>query len=333
LTTMIAPTGGLDTVPKLLARNAKTCGGKAAYREKEFGIWQSWTWAEVEEEVNALALGLLALGLNAGDHVAIIGRNRPALYWSMVAAQMCGAVPVPLYQDAVAEEMAYVLDHCGARFVIAEDQEQIDKVLEIQGQLPGLEQMLYYDSRGMRKYDHTALHAYKDVQAEGRAAHERLEPIMADRMQGQGYDTTCVMLYTSGTTGRPKGVVLSNRNIIEASRTSSDFDHLNVGDSVLAYLPMAWVGDFIFSVGQCYWTGFCVACPESEATMQSDLKEIGPSYFFAPPRFFESLLTTVMIRMEDASKGKQRMFRYFMDHAKKVGGKLLDGNRSAGWTN
>ncbi len=325
MTTLIAPTGGLDTVPKLLARNAIKYRDKPAYREKEFGIWQSWSWAEVEDEVKALALGLLALGLNAGDHVAIIGRNRPALYWSMVAAQMVGAVPVPLYQDAVAEEMAYVLDHCGARFVIAEDQEQVDKVLEIQEKLTGLEQIIYYDTRGMRKYDHTALHAYKDVQAEGRAAHERLEPELAQRLQGQDYDTVCVMLYTSGTTGRPKGVVLSNRNIIEASRTSSGFDNLNVGDSVLAYLPMAWVGDFIFSVGQCYWTGFCVACPESPETMQSDLKEIGPSYFFAPPRFFESLLTTVMIRMEDASKGKQRMFKYFMALAKDVGGKLLDG--------
>jgi len=325
LTTPIAPTGGLDTVPKLLARNAKTYGDKPAYREKEFGIWQSWTWSEVQDEITALAHGLLALGLNPGDHVAVIGRNRPALYWSMVSAQMCGAVPVPLYQDAVAEEMAYVLDHCGARFVVAEDQEQVDKVLEVQGKLPGLEQIIYYDTRGMRKYDHTTLHSYRDVQADGRAARDKQAAELAKRMAALNYDSTCVMLYTSGTTGRPKGVVLSNRNIIEASRTSSEFDHLNVGDSVLAYLPMAWVGDFIFSVGQCYWTGFCVSCPESEATMQADLKEIGPSYFFAPPRFFESLLTTVMIRMEDASKSKQRMFKYFMDHSKKVGGKLLDG--------
>ncbi len=325
MTTPIAPTGGLDTVPKLLARNAKTYGDKPAYREKEFGIWQSWTWSEVQDEITALAHGLLALGLNPGDHVAVIGRNRPALYWSMVSAQMCGAVPVPLYQDAVAEEMAYVLDHCGARFVVAEDQEQVDKVLEVQGKLPGLEQIIYYDTRGMRKYDHTTLHSYRDVQADGRAARDKQAAELAKRMAALNYDSTCVMLYTSGTTGRPKGVVLSNRNIIEASRTSSEFDHLNVGDSVLAYLPMAWVGDFIFSVGQCYWTGFCVSCPESEATMQADLKEIGPSYFFAPPRFFESLLTTVMIRMEDASKSKQRMFKYFMDHAKKVGGKLLDG--------
>ena len=323
--TPIAPSGGLDSIPKLLARNAVEYGDRPASREKEFGIWQSWTWAEVNEETRALALGLLALGLNVGDYVAIIGNNRPALYWSMVAAQMCGAVPVPLYQDAVAEEMVYVLEHCAARFVIAEDQEQVDKVMEVADKLPMLEQMVYLDPRGMRKYDHTALRSYADVQAGGRAGRAELEPVLDKRIAALDYDSICVILYTSGTTGRPKGVVLSNRNIIEASRTSSEFDQLNAGDSVLAYLPMAWVGDFIFSIGQCYWNGFCVACPESQETMQADLREIGPSYFFAPPRFFEGLLTTVMIRMEDASKIKQRMFHYFLDVAKRVGGRLLDG--------
>ena len=315
----------LDTFPKLLARNAVKFANTAAYREKEFGIWQSWTWSETKEEIEALALGMLALGLNAGDHVAIIGRNRPYLYWAMTAAQCCGAVPVPLYHDANAEEMAYVLEHCGARFVIVEDQEQVDKVIEAQENLHQIDEIIYLDKRGMRKYDHTHLNAYEDVQAEGRAGHHRLEPIMAERCAALNIDSTCVMLYTSGTTGRPKGVVLSNRNIISAAASSSEFDHLNAGDSVLAYLPMAWVGDFIFSIGQCFWTGFCVACPESPETMQTDLREIGPSYFFAPPRFFEGMLTTVMIRMEDASNFKQRMFKYFMEHAKNVGPDLLDG--------
>ncbi|MGE4611450.1 MAG: AMP-binding protein [Paracoccaceae bacterium] len=315
----------LDTFPKLLARNAVKYADTPAYREKEYGIWQSWTWSEVKDEIESLALGLLALGLNEGDHVAIIGRNRPNLYWAMTAAQCCGAVPVPLYNDANAEEMAYVLEHCGARFVIVEDQEQVDKVIEIKDSAPNVAEIIYLDKRGMRKYDHTHLNAYEDVQAEGHAAHNRLEPIMAERCAKLNADSTCVMLYTSGTTGRPKGVVLSNRNIISTSASSSEFDNLNAGDSVLAYLPMAWVGDFIFSIGQCYWTGFCVACPESPETMQSDLREIGPSYFFAPPRFFEGMLTTVMIRMEDASRFKQRMFKFFMDHAKKVGPAILDG--------
>lgn len=319
------PSGALDSLPGLLARNAREFGDKPANREKEFGIWQSWTWAEVADEVRALALGMLAIDVKPGDHVAIIGRNRPALYWSMVAAQSVGAVPVPLYQDAVAAEMSYVLDHCAARFVVAEDQEQVDKVLEVQENLPGLEQIIYLEPRGMRKYDHSTLHALKDIQDEGRAAHERLEPELSKRLAVQGADTTCVMLYTSGTTGKPKGVVLSNRNIIESVKSAACIDTLSIDDSVLAYMPMAWVGDFIFSIGQCYWTGFCVNCPESAATMQNDLREIGPTYFFAPPRFFEGLLTAVMIRMEDASALKRRMFHYFLSLAKRVGTDLLDG--------
>ncbi len=316
---------GLDTFPKLLARNATQWAKVPAYREKEYGIWQSWSWSEVAEEVNALAMGYVALGLNEGDFVAVIGRNRPYLYWAMLAAQAAGAIPVPLYQDANAEEMAYVLEHCGARFIIAEDQEQVDKVLEIQDQLPNVEQIIYYDKRGMRKYDHTQLTAYDDVQAEGRAGHARLEPVLKERQAKLDENSTCVMLYTSGTTGKPKGVVLSNTNIIASAKASSEFDNLNAGDSVLAYLPMAWVGDFIFSIGQSCWTGFCVACPESPDTMQADLREIGPSYFFAPPRFFEGLLTNVMIRIEDASPMKKKLFHMFMAHAKKVGPDLLDG--------
>ncbi|MBD3677235.1 MAG: AMP-binding protein [Rhodobacteraceae bacterium] len=320
-----AASGALISIPALLARNARDMGDKAAYREKEFGIWQSWTWTETSEEIRALALGLLALGVAKGDYVAIIGRNRPALYWSMVAAQMCGAVPVPLYQDAVAEEMAYVLEHCGARFVIASDQEQVDKVIEIQEKVHCVEHIIYLDPRGLRKYDHTKLHALADVQAEGRAAHERMDKELDDRISAIGYDDTCVMLYTSGTTGRPKGVVLSNRNIIESAKASAEFDDLGPGEEVLAYLPMAWVGDFIFSIGQGFWTGFCVNCPEGESTMATDLREIGPTYYFAPPRVFETILTTVMIRMEDAGRFKKWLFDTFMAHARKVGPDLLDG--------
>nr|WP_325250116.1 AMP-binding protein [Amylibacter sp.] len=317
------PTGEINTIPRLLARNASVYANKPAYREKEFGIWQSWTWSQVSEEVNALALGLLEMGLAEGDHVAIIGRNRPYFYWAMVAIQSCGAVPVPLYRDAVAEEMAYVLDHCSARFVIAEDQEQVDKVLEVGERLPTLEQMIYLDPRGMRKYDRTKLHDYREVQAKGRASD--LQAALESRLAKQDFDTTCIMLYTSGTTGRPKGVVLSNRNIVKSGQAASEFDNLNSDDRVLAYLPMAWVGDYIFTVGQGFWTGFCVACPESPDTMQADLREIGPTYFFAPPRYFEGLLTNVMIRMEDASPRKQRMFKKYMDFARDIGPKLLDG--------
>jgi len=316
---------GLLSLPALLHRNATQFGTAPAYREKEFGIWQSWTWAETEREIEALALGLINLGVNEGDFIAIIGRNRPYLYWSMVAAQMVGAIPVPLYQDAVAEEMAYVLGHCGARFVIASDQEQVDKVIEVQDQLHQFEHLIYLDPRGLRKYDHSHLHQYSHVQEQGRAAHDEFINELKARRDKLDYDSTCVMLYTSGTTGKPKGVVLSNRNVIESARNSADFDHLRRDEDILSYLPMAWVGDFIFSVGQAYWCGFCVNCPESADTMITDLREIGPTYFFAPPRVFETQLTNVMIRMEDAGKLKKGMFHHFMEHARKVGPRILDG--------
>jgi long-chain acyl-CoA synthetase len=313
------------SVPELLHRNATQFASAPAYREKEFGIWQSWTWAQTREEVEALALGLLDMGVNEGDFIAVIGRNRPKLYWSMMAAQMVGAVPVPLYQDAAADEMAYAMAHCGARFVIVGDQEQVDKVLDIQDGLETFEAMIYLDPRGLRKYDHTHLTQYSAVQDAGRSKRAALESEMKSRIAKLNYDSTCVMLYTSGTTGKPKGVVLSNRNVIETSKSSSEFDDLRQSDDILAYLPMAWVGDFIFSVGQALWTGFCTNCPESAETMQLDLREIGPTYYFAPPRVFETQLTNVMIRMEDASKMKRGLFSYFMNVARKVGPSILDG--------
>jgi len=314
-----ASTDELCSIPALLARNVRLYGDKPAYREKEFGIWQCWTWGQANEEIRALAMGMLALGLERGEYVAIIGRNRPAHYWAMVAAQMCGAIPVPLYQDAVAEEMAYVLDHCGARFVVCGDQEQVDKVIEVQDRIHHIEHVLYNDKRGMRKYDHTHLNWLKDIEEEGRVARARLEPELDRRIAELTWDSTCVMLYTSGTTGKPKGVVLSNRNIIETAKASVAFDHLGQDEEVLAYLPMAWVGDFIFSIGQAMVAGFCVNCPESPDTMMTDLREIGPTYFFAPPRIFETMLTNVMIRMEDAGDLKHALFHHFMEFAKGAG--------------
>lgn len=323
--------GGLQSLPALLDRNAREFGDAPAYREKEYGIWQSWTWAEAAEETEALALGLINLGVKEGDFIAIIGRNRPYMYWSMVAAECVGAVPVPVYQDSVAEEMAYVLEHCGARFVIAGDQEQVDKVIEVQEKLYRLEHVIYLDPRGMRKYDHTTLHEFSHIQAQGRAARDELIGELDARRTKLDYGDTCVMLYTSGTTGKPKGVVLSNRNVIESAKNSSEFDGLRRDEEILAYLPMAWVGDFIFSMGQAYWNGFCVNCPERSETMYENLHEIGPTYFFAPPRYFEERITILTIRMEDAGRLKQWLYRKFMAHAARVGPDLLDGNPVGAW--
>ena len=312
-----------QSLPMLLARNVERRAKAIAYREKEFGIWQTWTWAQAQNEVDDLAKGLILLGANRGDYVAVIGRNRPAMYWAGIASQKAGCIPVPLYQDASAEELAYALDHCGARFVIAGDQEQVDKVADVGEQISNLDHVIYLDGRGLRRYDHSRMSAYTDLQKLGREQGDATE--LATREAELTADSTCVMLYTSGTTNRPKGVVLSNRNVIETAKNSCDFDNLTHKEEILAYLPMAWVGDYIFSMGQALWAGFCVNCPESQDTMQSDLREIGPTYFFAPPQVFERQLTDVMIRMEDASKLKKRMFDYFMVVAKRVGPTLLDG--------
>ena len=318
-------TNNLVSLPALLRRNANTFGSSAAFREKEFGIWQTWSWAKALDEAENFALGLIELGIQPGDFVAVLGRNRPDLYISMIAIQMTGATPVPQYQDSVAEEMEYVLAHCGAKFVVAGDQEQVDKILEIQSKLPDFEQMIYLDGRGLRKYDHSKLHSFLSVMESGKKTGENVRSILNDREGALTYDSTCVMLYTSGTTGRPKGVVLSNANIIETAKTTCEFDNLKQSDEILAYLPMAWIGDFIFSVGQAMWSGFCVNCPESADTLSTDLREIGPTYYFAPPRVFEMQLTNVMIRMEDSGRFKKWLFDYFMEHARQVGANILDG--------
>ena len=313
------------SLPALLRRNAASFGNSVAFREKEFGIWQTWSWAKALDEAESFALGLIELGIQPGDFVAILGRNRPDFYISMVAIQMVGATPVPQYQDSVAEEMEYVLAHCGAKFVVAGDQEQVDKVLEIQSKLPDFEQMIYLDGRGLRKYDHSKLHSFASIMENGKNSGQNSRSTLNERESALNYGSTCVMLYTSGTTGRPKGVVLSNANIIETAKTTCEFDDLEKTDEIVAYLPMAWIGDFIFSVGQAMWSGFCVNCPESADTLSTDLREIGPTYYFAPPRVFEMQLTNVMIRMEDSGRFKKWLFDYFMEHARHVGGDILDG--------
>ena len=318
-----------DTFPKVLLYNAGRRGERPAVREKDYGIWQSWTWGAVADEVRALACGLAALGFKPGDMLVIAGDNRPQLYWAMVAAQTLGGVPVPVYQDSVAAEIQYVVEHVGARFAVVEDQEQVDKLLEVKDRCPTLEHIIFKNPRGLRHYDQPFLHDYAEVQEQGRGFEADNPDFFESAVaRGKGADLA-IILYTSGTTGRAKGVMLSFDNVIITARNGIELEGLTENEEVLAYLPMAWVGDNLFSFAQSYVGGFCVSCPESGDTVLTDLREIGVTYFFAPPRIFENILTQVMIRIEDAGWLKRRMFDYFMGHARRVGTEILDGKTVA----
>lgn len=314
-----------DTFPHRLIENAEKLADCPAIREKNFGIWQTWTWREMRDEVFDFANGLSALGFANGDKMAIVGSNRPRLYWGICSVQCLGGIPVPVYADSVAEEMRYVLNHAGVRVVLAEDQEQVDKVLEIMPDCETLEFVIYDDPRGLKDYNRNILHDFAEVQNAGRELAKEKPDFLKQKIERYSGSDTAIILYTSGTTGEPKGVVLTHDNVLITAQNSARMDKLSEKEEMLSYLPLAWVGDHIFSYGQAYVTGMCVSCPESEATVANDLKEIGPTYYFAPPRVFENLLTTVMIRMEDASRLKQKLFHYFMVIARKNGGAILDG--------
>lgn len=317
-----------DTFPKLLVRNAAEFAARPAMRHKDLGIWQSWSWSETLDIIRAYAVGLSRLGLKRGDTVAIVGSNRPKLYWSILAAQTLGAVPVPVYADAVADELAFVLKHADVRFAAVEDQEQVDKIQSVLERLPNLQWMFYDEARGLRDYDHSRLRSMEDVIADGRkalAADAKLGAWLDGEIAATKGSDPSIILYTSGTTGTSKGVVLSGERSIAAATDTVNFDHLDENDVALAYLPLAWVGDHYLNFAQGMVAGFCTACPENAETAMADLREIGPTFYFAPPRTLEALLTRVMIRMEDASPLKRKIFHYFIGVARQYGERILNG--------
>jgi long-chain acyl-CoA synthetase len=307
-----------DTFPKLVAWNAEHRPRKVAIREKDYGIWQAYTWRDYFDEARLIALGLASLGFARGDKTAVVGDNRPPLYWAMLATQALGGVPVPLYQDSIEKEMQYILEHAEARVAVVEDQEQVDKILRVKAQCPRLEYIVYDDPRGMRQYNAPGLVSLEELRARGRKLAEDKPGYYEEEVARGSAGDIAVICYTSGTTGQPKGAMLSHGNLIVTARNAIAREGLRESDEVLAYLPMAWVGDHMFSFAQSIVAGFATNCPESAATVLENLKEIGPTYFFAPPRIWENLLTSVMIRVEDACWLKRRMVHVFLGVARRV---------------
>jgi long-chain acyl-CoA synthetase len=313
------------TFPRLLLQHAAQRPGDAAMREKEYGIWQTRSWAAMADLVRRLACGLHVAGLRSGEHMVVVGANRPRLYATLLAAQSLGAVPIPLYQDAAAAECVFPINNAEVRFAFAEDQEQVDKLLEIRGQCTQLTAIYYDDPRGLRKYAEPGLQSL-DALVEAGEEFAKLQPsFFVTEVDKARPDDVAAMFFTSGTTGNPKGVVHTHRTLLDRAKAGADFDRLTNREDVLAYLPPAWIGQNIFSYAQWLACGYVVNCPESAGTVAIDLKEIGPTYYFAPPRIFEALLTTVMIRMEDAGWSKRRMFHSCMGLARRVGPALMDG--------
>ena len=313
------------TFPRLLLEHAARRPLATALREKEYGIWQSLTWSALAQMVKTLACGLHQAGLQRGEHVIVVGANRPRLYASMLAAQSLGAIPVPLYQDAVATEYVFPINNAEVRFAVVENQEQVDKLLEIRPDCAGLAHIYFDDPRGLRNYQQTGLASLTDLQQQGEQFAKQHPGFFDQEVATNQADDVAAMFFTSGTTGKPKGVVHTHRSLLDRAKAGADFDHLSENEEVLAYMPPAWIGQNIFSYAQWLSCGYVVNCPESAATVNIDLKEIGPTYYFAPPRVFEGMLTTVMIRMEDASSFKRSLFAYFMDIAKRYGPARMDG--------
>ncbi|WP_395687509.1 AMP-dependent synthetase/ligase [Caenimonas koreensis] len=312
------------TFPRLLLKHASERPAAAAMREKEYGIWQSQSWQAMAELVANIACGLHQAGLARGEHMVVVGANRPRLYATMLAVQSLGAVPIPLYQDAVAAECVFPINNADVRFAFAEDQEQVDKLLEVREQCPQIKAIFFDDPRGLRKYNEPGLQSLDDLIENGRAFGKAHPQFFQSEVDMAKPDDVAAMFFTSGTTGNPKGVVHTHRTLLDRGLAGAQFDKLTNHEEVLAYLPPAWIGQNIFSYAQWLACGYVVNCPESSTTVMIDLKEIGPTYYFAPPRVFEGLLTTVMIRMEDAGWLKRKMFSSFMDVAKRVGPALMD---------
>ncbi len=319
------------TLPQYLLKQAQEHPRDVAIREKQKGIWQEWTWAQYLAEVRALALGLVAIGLEKGDKLAILSDNRPQVYWTMVAVQIAGGMPVPLYQDAISRELQYVIDHADATIVLAEDQEQVDKILEIRDHLPKVRRIVYDDPKGMRHYTDRMLIRFTEVQAQGQQLDNKRPGLFHELVAAGKPDDVALMSYTSGTTGAPKGAMLSHDNLIAAVEGMLQVEPYRRTDETLAYLPPAWVGDTFWSLAAALIVGFRVNCPERPETVQENIREIAPHFLVAPPRIWENLVSLVQVKMEDASFVKRWLYNLYMPYGYDVARRRMEHQPLSFW--
>jgi long-chain acyl-CoA synthetase len=310
-----------DTFPKRLIQNADRFGDRVAFREKEFGIWREITWKQYLAHARAAGMGLYALGLRRGDVIVIIGDNRPEQFYVAMGAQAIGAVSCGMYQDSLAEQLAELIDFAGARFVFCEDQEQTDKILEMEARLPTVERIIVEDWRGMWQYRHAKLIAFADLLALGREADARDPGAFAGLVAEGRADDVAILCQTSGTTAMPKLAMLSHRNMLSQGENFHAVEpHIGPGDNFVSYLPFAWIGEQMFSYTLHQTIGFTVNFPEEPETAQRDFREIGPHFTFAPARIYEGLHAAVTVRILDAGPLRRRLY----DAAMRVGMRVVE---------
>ena len=307
-----------STLPKLLLRNAKIWANRDAMREKEYGIWFTYTWRDYAEEVRRFALGLAAIGFKRGDKLAVIGENRPRLYFAMLAAQSLGGISLAAYQDSIAKEMGFILSHAETRFIVAENEEQVDKLFEIRDQIPTVERIIFSDPRGLALKNDPWLIHFPKVQELGDEFTAKNPGYFDDEVAKGEAEDVAILSYTSGTTGEPKAAMLSHKNLQASYTTYAEVEGWNEKDEMVAYLPMAWIGDFGFSVVSALAAGVTINCIESPETYRRDLREIGPTLFLGPPRQWENTTTTIQVRMEDADWIKRTLYETFLKLGLKV---------------
>ena len=315
------------TFPKLLRRLARERPDEVALQEKRYGIWQPITWAEYAEDVRDFAHGLVELGVEPGEVVGVLGDNRPEWLIAELAAQSIGAAVVGVYPTSVGEEIVHILTHGQVRIVVAEDQEQVDKLLRLREELPGVETVIYYDPHGLEQYDEPLLRQFTDVAASGRRRAEEQPGWLEERVEAGTGEDIAVICTTSGTTARPKLALLTHHNLLSMGANLMATDTIEADDRYVSFLPFAWIGEQMLAIACGLQSGFPVSFPEEAATQRADLREIGPDVMFSPPRIWESMLSDVQVRLGEAGWLKRKVFGWGYAVGDRVAERRVRGER------